>query len=81
MTEDLVNVEKIDVSTNPAGGCIEIWTLNRPNRLNALNRATHKELIQACDKAESDDSVRVIVITGAQSDPGDERPKPRARMM
>ena len=69
MTEDLVNVEKIDVSTNPAGGCIEIWTLNRPNRLNALNRATHKELIQACDKAESDDSVRVIVITGAQSDP------------
>ena len=37
MTEDLVNVERIDVSTNPAGGCIEIWTLNRPNRLNALN--------------------------------------------
>ena len=78
MAEDLVNVERIDVSTNPAGGCIEIWTLNRPNRLNALNRATHKELIQACDKAESDDSVRVIVITGAQSPPGDERPKPKA---
>tara|TARA_B100001989_G_scaffold246585_1_gene217668 strand:+ start:107 stop:934 length:828 start_codon:yes stop_codon:yes gene_type:complete len=78
MTEDLVNVERIDVSTNPAGGCVEIWTLNRPDRLNALNRATHKELIQACDKAESDDSVRVIVITGAQSAQEDERPKPKA---
>jgi len=40
-------------------------TLNRPEVLNALNRATWSELAQAMDQADEDKEVRVVVITGA----------------
>jgi enoyl-CoA hydratase/carnithine racemase len=40
-------------------------TLNRPERLNAFTATMGKELIEALDAADADDSVRAIVITGA----------------
>ena len=40
-------------------------TINRPEVLNALNRATWRELAQAMDLADKDEEVRVVVITGA----------------
>lgn len=40
-------------------------TLNRPQVLNACNSATHRELQAAFDLAELDDTVRVVLITGA----------------
>ena len=40
-------------------------TINRPEVLNALNRATWRELAQAMDLADEDEEVRVVVITGA----------------
>src|ERR1700675_2042259 len=40
-------------------------TLNRPKVLNALNRKTVEELQQALLDARGDDSVRVIIMTGA----------------
>lgn len=40
-------------------------TLNRPDRLNALNKATLLEINEAMDQAESDPDVRVIVVNGA----------------
>lgn len=40
-------------------------TVNRPDKLNALNRATIEELQAAFEAARTDDSVRVIVLTGA----------------
>src|ERR1700722_2056220 len=40
-------------------------TLNRPKVLNALNRKTVDELQQALLDARGDDSVRVIILTGA----------------
>lgn len=38
--------------------------LNRPDKLNAINSAMLTELGRALDKAESDDDVRVIIISG-----------------
>ncbi len=40
-------------------------TLDRPERLNAFNGAMHSELIAAFHSADSDDAVRVVVVTGA----------------
>ena len=40
-------------------------TLNRPEALNAFNNEMLFELIDACDKADADDDVRAIIITGA----------------
>jgi len=40
-------------------------TLNRPERLNAFTAAMGRELIEALDAADADDSVRAVVVTGA----------------
>jgi enoyl-CoA hydratase/carnithine racemase len=40
-------------------------TLDRPDRLNAWTETMRGELIEAFDRAEDDDEVRVIVVTGA----------------
>ncbi len=48
-----------------AGGAVALITLNRPDRLNAMNKAMLEEMQAACDAAEADDSVRVVVLTGA----------------
>ena len=44
---------------------ISLITINRPSKLNALNRATIKELHEAFDKAEDDEDIRVIILTGS----------------
>jgi enoyl-CoA hydratase/carnithine racemase len=40
-------------------------TVNRPNVLNALNRTTIEELGASLDAAHRDESVRVVILTGA----------------
>lgn len=40
-------------------------TINRPDKLNALNKSTIAELSEAIDAAQGNYSVRVIIITGA----------------
>jgi methylglutaconyl-CoA hydratase len=40
-------------------------TLNRPERRNALSRELIRQLQVACERAEKDDTVRCLVITGA----------------
>ncbi len=40
-------------------------TVSRPNVLNALNRKTVEELGASLDAARQDDSVRVVILTGA----------------
>ncbi|MEY2436487.1 MAG: hypothetical protein QOF97_1323 [Acidimicrobiaceae bacterium] len=39
-------------------------TLDRPDRLNAFTYRMHEELIDAFDRADADDDVRVVVVTG-----------------
>jgi enoyl-CoA hydratase/carnithine racemase len=40
-------------------------TLNRPERLNAWTATMGRELIEAFDRADADDEVRAIIVTGA----------------
>src|SRR3954454_17697937 len=47
-----------------ADGVLTI-TLNRPDRLNAFTGVMARELIEAFDRADADDDVRAIVVTGA----------------
>jgi enoyl-CoA hydratase len=46
-------------------GPVELLTLNRPAKRNALNEALRHALIAAVDDAAGDASVRAIVLTGA----------------
>ncbi len=46
-------------------GAVAWITVNRPDKLNALNRATLTELQSAFDALRADAQVRVIVLTGA----------------
>ncbi|KFN50343.1 enoyl-CoA hydratase-related protein [Arenimonas composti] len=46
-------------------GSVRVVTVNRPEKLNALNRATVAELDAAFAAAGSDAGVRVVVLTGA----------------
>ena len=47
-----------------APGVVQI-TMNRPDRKNALDRASYAGLIAALAAAEADEAVRAIVLTGA----------------
>ena len=46
-------------------GPIGLLTLNRPDKLNAINQTMVAEIGQALDVAEADDDVRVVVLNGA----------------
>jgi len=46
-------------------GPILYLTLNRPEKLNAFTGTMQKELIDAYERADEDDDVRAIIVTGA----------------
>jgi len=46
-------------------GAVAIVTVNRPDKLNALNIKTRGEILAAFDELAQDDEIRVVVITGA----------------
>ena len=57
-----MNFENILLSQKEA---LAIITINRPKKLNALNKATIEELHEAFQVLDKDSSVKVIVITGS----------------
>ena len=44
---------------------ILVVTLNRPDKLNALNRSVFDDLFQVLDQIESDAAIRGVILTGA----------------
>ena len=54
-----------DTITVEKRGKVAILTINRPDKLNALNKQVHTEGVAALDVLRKDDEIRVLVITGA----------------
>src|SRR6478609_2161905 len=52
-----------DIRYEVADGVLQI-TLNRPDRLNAFTGTMGRELIEAFDRADADDDVRAVIVTG-----------------
>jgi enoyl-CoA hydratase len=46
-------------------GHVGVIIVNRPDKLNALNSGTRRDILIALDKLEYNEAVRVVVITGA----------------
>ena len=44
---------------------VAVLTINRPDRRNAIDRATAQAIADALDRVDEDDAIRVAVITGA----------------
>lgn len=57
MSEELVLIED--------RGLVRIITMNRPDAMNSINIALSEAMAQAMDDLDSDDNVRVAVLTGA----------------
>ncbi len=72
--EILINQEK------PDGGVIVKAMICRPDKLNALNHEVVSALKNMCKWAEEEDSVRIVIISGAPPNPPSEgkRAKPHA---
>ena len=51
--------------TSTDRGAVRTITINRPDKLNALNRETINELDIAFSQAGANDAVRVVVLAGA----------------
>ncbi len=45
-------------------GQIALVTLNRPEKLNAISRELHLEMMQACEELRDDDEIRAVIWTG-----------------
>ncbi|TIR90003.1 enoyl-CoA hydratase/isomerase family protein, partial [Mesorhizobium sp.] len=44
---------------------VAVLTLNRPEKLNALNYGLIDRLLAILDRIETDDAVRAVILTGA----------------
>lgn len=58
-----LNLETITVTTDDRG--VATLTLNRPEKHNAMNGTLIAEVRQATDTLAADDTVRIVVLTGA----------------
>src|ERR1700682_5148771 len=54
-----------DVVLVETRGPVALVTLNRPEKLNALDYALIDRLMEVLDTVEADDGVRAVILTGA----------------
>ena len=76
----VLTVEKIPLNDDSIDGYIAKATINRPNKLNALNAEVMDSLKKFCVWVENNNSIRCVIIAGAKPLPAEEgkRPKPNA---
>jgi 2-(1,2-epoxy-1,2-dihydrophenyl)acetyl-CoA isomerase len=73
---------------------VALITLNRPDKLNAISRDLHREMLRVCAELREDDEIRAIIwtgagrgfcsgadLTGARGEDGPQRTPPRAERL
>ena len=77
---DVLSIEEIPVNEQDDHGSIALVTIRRPDKLNALNAEVMSSLKAMVAWVEATDSIRVVVLTGAQPNepPEGKRAKPNA---
>ncbi len=77
---EVTSVEVHPISDEEDLGSIACLTINRPDKLNALNAEVMASLKAVCAWMEATDEVRVLIVTGAAPNPPPEgkRAKPHA---
>jgi len=77
---DVLRIEEIAVDDSEDLGSIAFVTIDRPDKLNALNAEVMSSLKAMVSWVENTDSIRVVVLTGAQPKEAEEgkRAKPNA---
>ena len=63
---DVLTIETLTVDDCEDGTVVALVTINRPNKLNALNADVTSAMKEMVAWAETEDLVRCIIITGAQ---------------
>ncbi|ORY26326.1 ClpP/crotonase-like domain-containing protein [Naematelia encephala] len=66
MASSPTQAEQLVLPSRSSTGKVAILTLNRPKALNALSSPLFAQLNQELEKADSDDEVRAIVVTGGE---------------
>jgi enoyl-CoA hydratase len=77
---DVLSIETVPVESCDDGTVVALVTIDRPNKLNALNSDVTSSIKEMVAWVEQTDTVRCVVITGAQPLPPPEgkRAKPNA---
>lgn len=77
---DVLSIEEIAVDDSEDLGSIALVTINRADKLNALNAEVMSSLKDMVEWVEQTDNIRVVVITGAQPNEPEQgkRAKPNA---
>ena len=77
---DVLSIETVPVESCDDGTVVALVTINRPNKLNALNADVTSSIKDMVAWVEQTDTVRCVVVTGAQPLPPPEgkRAKPNA---
>ena len=77
---DVLSIEELPINEQKDVGSIALVTINRPDKLNALNDEVMSSLKSMVAWVEVTDSIRVVVLTGAQPNqpPEGKRAKPNA---